>query len=266
VRIGGPFFDFENLSDWAAMNLLLVGFLLSRAKSMAGRVFLSGLMLLVAFILFATVTRGAIIALMVGLPYLAWLKRRQLTFVNVTTTTAAVIVAFFAMNYYVANFTHSGDLLARLMDPQTTTIKAGLPEGRGIIWQQAFDRWMQHPLLGHGPHYATQVGTTFHYWPHNLYLYVGNLVGIVGLSFFLWLLFKLWRITYPRGRDAARTDYASGFLVIANVQMLVFLIDQTKIEYLRNPIYQFQVWVMFAYMVAAARIVTDEREAGGRTA
>ena len=54
--------------------------------------------------------------------------------------------------------------------------------------------------------------------------------------------------------------------MIANAQLFVFLIDQTKIEYLRNPIYQFQVWVMFAYMVAAARIAADARAAGARPA
>jgi O-antigen ligase len=266
VRIGGPFFDFENLSDWAAINILLVGYLCARAKSPVARVLFGGLAALVAFILFATLTRGAMIALAVGVLYLAWLVRRHLTFVNVSVVSALLVVVFLAMNYVVANFTTSGDMIGRLLDPQTVAFKDGLPEGRAVIWQQAFERWMEHPLTGHGPYYSLQRGTTFWYWPHNLYLYVANLVGAVGLSFFLWLLLTLWRITYPKVRDLVQSSYAAGFLVIAHVQLLVFVIDQTKIEYLRNPTYQFQVWVTFAYMVAAARVAADERAAAGRAA
>lgn len=262
VRIGGPFFDFENLSDWAAINLLLAGFLFVRARAVAHKVLYGGLAMLVAFILFATVTRGAMIALAIGVVYAAWLTRRHLTFVGVTSTAAAIVIGFLAMNYYVAHFTTSGDMLGRLLDPQTLAIKGGMPEGRADIWQQAFERWMEHPLIGHGPFYSLQRGTTFWYWPHNLYLYIGNLIGIVGLLFFLWLIVTLWRTTYPKVRDVVRADYATAYLVIANVQLLVFLIDQTKIEYLRNPIYQFQVWVLFGYMVAAARIAAAERASG----
>jgi hypothetical protein len=43
-------------------------------------------------------------------------------------------------------------------------------------------------------------------------------------------------------------------MIIAQVQMVVFLIDETKIEFMRNGNYEFQVWLMFALITAAYRI------------
>jgi hypothetical protein len=36
--------------------------------------------------------------------------------------------------------------------------------------------------------------------------------------------------------------------------LVVFLIDEIKIDYLRNGIYQFEIWIMFAMMVATSRL------------
>ena len=44
-------------------------------------------------------------------------------------------------------------------------------------------------------------------------------------------------------------------MIIARVQMLVFLVDEIKIEYVRNEVYQFQVWMMFALMAAAHHLL-----------
>ena len=51
------------------------------------------------------------------------------------------------------------------------------------------------------------------------------------------------------------------YLIIGRVQMIVFVINQIKIEFLRNPVYQFQVWVMFS-LIAAAHQIARARAAG----
>ncbi|NOT33965.1 MAG: O-antigen ligase family protein [Candidatus Eisenbacteria bacterium] len=259
IRIGGPFFDFEQFSDWSALTLLFVGFLIVRSTSTTRRLLATGLGLLVAFMLFATVTRGAIIALMLGVVYLAWLSRTRLNFISVVSGAALILAIILGMNYFVSNYTHSGDMLGRLLDPQTFEVRDGLPEGRAVIWEQAFERMMQHPIIGHGPFYALQRGTTFWYWPHNLYLYLGNLVGIVGLTFFVMILVMLFRALRPVPGDLSRMSHAQAYLLFARVQLVVFAIDQTKIEYLRNPMYPYLVWAMFGLMVAASQIAEEER-------
>ncbi len=254
VRIGGPFFDFELLSEYCALNILLVVLMLARARSVARRVVFSGLLLLTIFIMFATVTRGGIISLVFGLLYFGWLQRRRLRIVPVVLGLVAAVVGLQGLNFYVANYTYSGNLFARMVDPTSTQFQYGLPEARLTLWTSAIERMMQHPIIGHGPVYTTERGLDFWYWPHNGYLYIGNLVGIVGLTCFLWLLWRLWRITRPPTDDLRDPNYARAYLIVAHVQMLVFLVDQMKIDFLRSPTYSYQVWLLFALIVAAHQI------------
>jgi hypothetical protein len=257
VRIGGPFFDFELLSEYCAINLLLLFLMVARARSGARFMLYAGLFALTFFIMFATVTRGGIMALAFGMLYLLWIMRRRLRLVPVTLGLAGAVLAFLAMNYYVANFTHSGDLIARLTNAQSWEFKDGMPVSRAPIWQSAFERMMIHPIIGHGPVYTTDKGIDFWFWPHNGYLYVGNLVGFVGLACYLWLLAKLFMISRPVSLDLRDPNYARAYLLIAHVQLAVFLVDQLKIDFLRNGVYPFQVWLLFAYIVSAHRLAQD---------
>lgn len=254
LRIGGPFFDFELLSEYCALNILLVGLMLVRARSGARRLMFGGLLALTLFIMFATVTRGGVVALIIGLLYLGWLQRHRLRIVPMVLALAAAAVGLQALNFYVANFTYSGDLFARMTDPTSTQFQYGVPTARLELWQSAFERMMQHPIIGHGPVYMVERGLTFWYWPHNGYLFIGNLVGIVGLSCFLWLLWRLWRISRPPGTDLRDPNYARAYLIIAHVQLLVFMVDQLKIDFLRNPTYAYQIWLLFAMVVAGHKL------------
>ncbi len=255
VRVGGPFFDYELLAEYSATSLLLVTYLFLRARSQTRRWMYGLLWLMVLFILFATVTRGAFVALAAGVVYLLWVLRRRISFVKLVLVSGFVVGSVVAMNYYVANFTRSADLLVRLSGSK---FRGLIPETRVGIWDVAFERWLEHPLLGHGPYYSLEKGLTYWPWPHNVYLYYANIVGMVGLGFFLWLLWRLWRLSKPRTDDLFHANFATGFLVIGHAMLFVFIVDQVKIDYLRNSIYQVQVWVMFALIVSAHRVSRHE--------
>ena len=259
VRVGGPFFDFELLSEFCAISMMLVVFQLVRARSMARRVLMAGLLILVAFIQFATVTRGGIISLVIGLLFLLWLVRRSIRFVPLVIGTTGAVALLFAMNFYVAHYTRSGDLFKRVFDPQTFEVQHGMPLNRGKLWTQAFERMMRHPIIGHGPYYDVERGTTFWYWPHNGYLFVGNLAGIVGLVMYVWLLIVLWRQTNPRNRSFDDPDYANAFMIFAHAQLFIFVVDQFKIDFMRNAIYTLHVFVMFGMFMATAVIARQNR-------
>lgn len=259
IRIGVTFYDYELLADFCGLNLIFLTFQLTRARSTYRRAFVGFMMAYVLFIMFCTVTRGPIVSLSVAALYLVFLVRRHLRVVPTTVITTAVLSAFFGMNFAVAHFSRSGDLFSRVAK---TEFVGWMPETRVGTWTEAWQRMMMHPILGWGPYYSSQHGLQFWFWPHNLYLYVGNLTGLVGLSFFLWLLATYWKITWPKVDHPGHGTYAQGYLMIANVQLAFFLVDQFKIEYLRNNTYQYQVWLMFAYWVAAYRIEQDRlREA-----
>jgi len=259
VRVGGPFFDFELLSEYCAISIVLVLFLLMRARNLARRVVLAGIVILVAFIQFATVTRGGIIALMFGLLFLVWLLRKRIHFVPLVIGSSVAVALFLGMNWYVANFTRSGNLLERVLDPQTFETEHGMPLNRAKIWTQGFERMMRHPIIGHGPYYDVERGTTFWYWPHNGYLFIGNLVGFVGLVIYVWLLVVLWRQTRPGNHSYDDPDYANAFLIFAHAQLFIFLVDQFKIDFMRNSIYTLHVFVMFAILAATTTIARQNR-------
>jgi O-antigen ligase len=251
VRVGGPFFDFELLSEFSAMSAVLVLFLLLRARTTNRRVALSVLLLLDVFVLFATVTRGAIISLSVGVLYLLFRIRRRLRVVPLVVGAGGLAALAFGMNFYVAHFTRSGDVVARLHE---TSFVGVVPESRVGAWRDGWERFLEHPLIGHGPYYSSRTGTHTWLWPHCLYLYIANLVGVIGLGFFLTLLGRMLWISRRSSDDLRDPNYAKAFLLVAHLQLFIFMVDQIKIEYLRNPTYQFEIWVMFAILIATYRL------------
>ena len=111
------------------------------------------------FVLFATVTRGSVIALMLGILYLAFRMRRQLNVVPIAIGSAALAASAIAMNYYVGHFTRSGSLGARLSETKFIGL---IPDDRIEVWTDAWNRFLEHPVIGYGPYYAPRVGHALH--------------------------------------------------------------------------------------------------------
>ena len=259
VRVGSVFYDFELLSEFCALTIMMAAFHFARANSLARVLIYGSFMMLNVFVLFATVTRGAIISLGAGLLYLMWIMRRRLRVVPLTIIVVTVITSFLAMNFFVANFTRSGDLVARLTE--THLVNNWMPEDRVDAWTNGWNRALVHPLIGGGPSYADLPGLK-RLWPHNLYLYYASLVGFPGLLFFLWMLYKFLRLTRPTVDDLRHPDYPRAYLMICRVQFLIFALNEFKIEYVRSNIYIFPVWVLFAVWTVTARLSQAASTAG----
>lgn len=256
VRIGSAFFDYELLSEYAALTLLLAGFRFFRARNNNERGLYAGFMVLNVFTLFATVTRGALVSLALTAPFVLWTVRRHLRVVPLTIAASAAIALFGGMNFFVANFTRSGDVFARMSE--TRVIGGWMPDTRAMAWTNAWGRAWVHPLIGQGPFYWDMPGFD-RMWPHNVYLYYANIVGFIGLGFFLLILLQFWRMTRPRTDDVVHGPYADAFLIVARAQFVLFVVNEFKIDYLRNPIYQMLVWVMFSAWTAAWKVSSEQR-------
>lgn len=256
VRVGATFYDYELLSEFSAITLLLVIFRWVRARTGNERGLYTLLGFLNIFIMFATVTRGAFIALGATLPVLLWSLRRRLKIVPVTIATTAAVALLLAMNFYVANFTRSGDLFARM--GSTHVVGGWMPDSRAEAWVNAWNRALVHPLVGQGPYYTRLPGYEL-WWPHNVYLYYANIVGFLGLGFYLAILVILFRLTRPRVGDLRHPSYAEAYLIVAQAQLVLFVVNEVKIDYLRNPVYQMVVWVMFSVWTAAYQVARRER-------
>ena len=261
VRVGASFRDFELLSEYCGITFLLTLFLWLRARSQTQRWLLTLFGLFNLYTLFTTVTRGIIVALVAVLPYLFWTVRRRLNPVRFMTGLAAIVVLAVTMNFFVAKFTNSGDLFLRMTE--TRVVHGVVPEARAGAWGNAWQRSLVHPILGQGPAYRELVGYEL-WWPHNVYLYIANVIGFPGLLFFLLLLAGLVRILRPVVDDLRHASYADAYLIIARTQLFVFMLNEVKIDYLRNLIYVFQVWMWFGTWTAAYFVARDDGVRAGR--
>jgi len=255
VRVGSTFLDYELFGEFCALNLVLQIFVFQHATTRTRRAMLAGLMLLTFYCLFATITRGAIVTFMVGLIYLAWLSRTRLNFVKVTSATCLIVGLIGGGDYVVGHFTKSGSVLTRLF---ASKLQNGMPDSRAPAWKAVWEKVLDSPIIGHGPYYSIEKGLGLEWWPHNVYLYYAYITGFVGLAFFLWILRELWIKSRPRAASFGSGTYIDGATVLIRVLLFMFMLDQTKIDYLRNGTYSFFAWFLFGLVLAVSNVADLE--------
>jgi O-antigen ligase len=128
-------------------------------------------------------------------------------------------------------------------------------------WEYASENIVEHPIIGHGPYYSIEGGLVARYWPHNVYLYYASIVGILGLGFYLWLLWEMLRASRPRAASLGSGTYIEGATLAVRVMLIVFMVDQIKIDYLRNERYSFFVWFLFGLVTAVSHVARREAAA-----
>jgi O-antigen ligase len=237
--------------------VLLLWFLLMRARTTWARTGIVALLLLDTFVLLATVTRGALVSLAVAATYLAWRTRRRIRFHVFVISLAVILGAGSLILDFVAHHTHSGNVMERM---EKTKFEGAIPENRVIVWVEAWDRIMKRPILGYGPYYEPRGGVSEVYWPHNNYLFYWHMLGIIGLLAFLWILWRLWRETGRASPYLGHPSYAASLLLALRAMLVLFIVDQIKIDYLRNPTYAYWVWMFFGLIVVAGRIAKDQEQ------
>ncbi|MBI5836272.1 MAG: O-antigen ligase family protein [Candidatus Eisenbacteria bacterium] len=262
VRTGGPFRDFELLSEYCAVTIPLVLFLWLRSPR-GGRMFWGVVLGLTVFSQFATVTRGGFVSLILGLAYLAWMLRKELGVVKTVTGFATVLVLLAGIGVVLPSMFRMESLFERL---ERTKLEKGLPDSRAFTWTQSWKRAQEHIFLGHGPQFTSGSGLTRYYWPHNGYLFLWVTIGLTGLvgyvAAFLTCFFATGRYRGPYMSG----DFVPGLLTALHVSWLVFMVDQAKIDFGRNPIYFQFTWLLMGLTSAVWAIARHDaraREAAG---
>jgi len=248
-RVGGPWIDYELLSEFAALNIVFFLFMIAQSRSTTRKVLFGTLLTTSLIIMFSTVTRGGMAAFAVGLVYLLYLIRRRINFVPFVIIGVAATALVMGLSFVIREFTVSGDVFARF---EETKFVGLMPESRSTIWPVAWARLLTRPLFGHGPYFTPVYGIETFYWPHCLPLFIGNCFGFLGLAMFGWAFWKFWRLSSPKTDRLDDPSYLKAFQIAAHVQLLIFFVDELKIEYLRNSNYVYQPWLLFATVTAGA--------------
>lgn len=265
VRMGGPFHDYELAAEYFTLNAFLIFFMFVRSKRMAIKWLFGILFLIDIFMMFATITRGAIFSLIVGTGYLMFLSRKELNIVRVTYIVGALVLILVVMEGVVAKYTTSGSLFDRVI---ATTFESGQdPTNRFGTWFPAYERGMENPLFGHGPGWDFTAGLSVGFWPHCLYLFYFNITGLFGLGAFLLFMVKIIKSTFSGVKASIVTSpFPEALMKILHVMIIIFLFDQIKIEYLRNFKYIYFIWFMFGLVIATHNVIIKQRAERAETA
>jgi hypothetical protein len=116
-----------------------------------------------------------------------------------------------------------------LLFNRVTNIEASQSYTQRVELNQAgIEIWKNNPILGVGPgNYIPRMQTMFHVQPweyqpsHNIFIYVADGLGIVGLAFFLWILLLIFRSTW----NAPESDWKFTLLVLGFSLLFVSLFD-----------------------------------------
>ncbi len=254
IRMGGPFKDYELHAEFFAMNIPVILLLVVRARRLLTRTVFTLLLVAALVMLFTTITRGAFISLTIGMIYLAYIARRDLGFVRLVSIGGALVALVFIIDTLVTQYTVSGSLFGRMI--ATTFEKGVIPENRVDAWGGAIARGFEHPLIGHGPGWDFSKGIEAGIWPHNAYLFYFNITGLFGLSAFILLLVTLVRASLSGLRSSlVRSPFPEALMKVLHVSLVIFIIDQIKIDYLRNNIYLYFVWFSFGMIAATKNVI-----------
>lgn len=268
LRMKGPFHDFELLAEFFSLSIPIILLMLIREKRLLTRTLYATLLVTCLFLMFATVTRGAFITLVVGLAYMGIISRRDLNPLRLLTIAGAFAMMIFILEAFVARYTVSGSLFDRLV--RTTFERGVIPENRYIGWKQGIQRGMWHPFFGNGPALDWAKDVLVPVFPHSGYLFLLDMTGFFGLFAYLFLLYRLTRTSLMGFRSSlVSSPFPHAFMKVLHVWLVMFMLDQIKIEYLRNNIYLYYVWLFFALIPATRNIILKterERAASAPTA
>ena len=261
ARLVGPF---GTPGITAAYFMWMALILLYEAVNSLGRrrLFVAVVAIMNVTMIVATANRGSFLVLLAGLLGFIFLYRKKLGFARIMQIVVVSTVVVVGATTFVATYTEFGQMFERLA--RTTETEDGLPATRSVSWPVAWENIQSKPWLGHGPRILGSHERRFRHvppeqlvsqYPHNLYLHLLVTVGIVGAVSMLFFIFSvLWRIRQGAKRGHFSSEYERGWLLVGMILVIAFLVDELKIEFLRNSTvdYAHFVFAVFGIFVGWA--------------
>lgn len=244
-ELQGPFNNPNSLAGWLVVISILTITLAYFLRTMIyGRIALWVLASILTLCLVLTYSRGAWIAFAVSMIILGIIKKGKFLLLIM----AAAVVVYF--------------LTPSAVKMHANTIFYKSEPGRISLWKEAFQIIEDFPVSGCGintyavcaPNYRITDGGGC--YPHNCYLQMAAETGILGLSAFLYFIFRLFKISFAALRNMKDRFYdavLSGLLM----GLLGFLIH----SFFDTDIYALQLgafmWVIMGLVTALGKTGPD---------
>lgn len=257
-RLVGAFKTPGVTGEYIAMQMLVLAYLLIHRHGLRRKLFLYGLVMANFALLTGTGSRGSFLALLGGIALFIWVYRREMGLVRIVVNGLIGFCMLGIVAVAIISYTEFGVLFDRL---EETQFEGAIPDTRIESFRLVIEEIPNALLIGHGPRLRLigdgpgdryVEGRVVVPYPHNLYLFLLFTVGVAGLSaymlFFILLGLRLYKASRFRARVRDRTY--GGLPSLGMLLLIVFLVDQLKIEFLRAELadmqhYVFAVWAMF---------------------
>jgi O-antigen ligase len=263
ARVGSVFGDYEMFAEYLAIFIPILLIRVLNEKIVLKQLVWVPLLGAAIVLLLATATRGGFISLIVGMIYLVWIARRIVNYQKLLPVIILGAILFYVAAIVLNRYTESASLFGRL---GKTKFVSGMPDTRAQRWSEAWSRIVESPWIGHGPYYFIGVDekNIEHKHSHSLFLHVSYLIGIPGALVLYWLLFRALRMSYRAAkRYATRRGELAYTVVLLSSILVIFLVDEVKIEFMRYDNTQQFTWTMLGLLLSASRVAlrrADETE------
>ena len=136
-------------------------------------------------------------------------------------------------------------------------------QSRELVMRQALHAIPDSPYIGHGiytPKGTFRGGVTINI--HSLYVTLAYKFGIPNLLMFLWFISTLFKSSWRWSRDLTIPRELREFMFVLNVALVMFLLDEAKIEFVRTSQSMHVTFFMFALIPALEQIILKSRREG----
>lgn len=260
-RLAGPFGP-GIAAEHFVITILILAYASLHATSIAKRNVIYFLMALNLGCLIATANRGGFLTLIGGAGLFLYMFRGDLGVKRTLSLSIAGVFLLGISSIVVMTYTDYGRMFDRLGE---TELEGGVPDTRTKTWAAVLPEIAKRPILGHGPMFQvegrsptrSQTRVNLQY-PHSLYLYLLYTSGVIGLSVYLFFFASLVR-RFSAGLKSASADdpFGRGFVRLGIIIVVVFLIDQVKVEFLRITYtgYWLYIFALFAALLGFADLL-----------
>jgi hypothetical protein len=253
IRVGGAVGSHSVISDYACLAILLQAYYFRKAVNPIPKLIWGSAFTVTICVLLATANRGAFVSLVVGLLYLGYLFRREISFVKLVGVASLLVALFFTTTYFLHTYTPAASIDKRLLN---TEFEGITPDNRVGAWWPAFKLALEKPILGRGPYYAIAPGLDKLAWPHNAYIFHFYTIGIFGvLSFIVIQVMLFFRSRRWARRRVSKKTLADTMIIVFHAQLTMNILQLMRTDYQRDDVYPYIVWMLYGLIVATERIL-----------
>jgi hypothetical protein len=264
---GGPFEAIGMNAEYLVIQIIIIGYLFIYETQKLKKIGYLALILINFMILIGTGNRGGFFSLIAGLLLFYYFFGKELGGKRIIGSIFIFGFLFTVVSFVIISYTPYDSIFRRI---EKTEIKKGVPDTRENVWKIAYEGFKQKPILGWGPRiehiylyeFNEKNGNTqkIDYSeipsPHSLYLYLLYTIGIFGLAAYLIFLGNIF-IKFFKFRNINNNNFLDGLPKLGVIILLVFLLDQVKLEFLRHTLHDYQhyVFMIFAAFLAFTELI-----------